>query len=119
MSEIQEKLADKHETEADKRQTSPNQTHAAKEENPVTQSGNRPLRYWVEYSLDKYFANLGEQQVQDIYKLVINEVERALIKTVLKHAKNNQSKAANWLGIARGTLRTRIKDYALVNEDKA
>lgn len=73
----------------------------------------RPLRHWVEKALEDYFAHLEDQHAKNVYDLVIKEVEIGLLNTVMKFAKGNQSKAATWLGIARGTLRKRLAEYGI------
>ncbi|HEY3487394.1 MAG TPA: helix-turn-helix domain-containing protein [Gammaproteobacteria bacterium] len=67
----------------------------------------------VETCLRGYFQNLNGEKAADLYKLVIEETESALIEAVLEYAENNQSKAADYLGITRGTLRKKIKQYGL------
>ena len=74
---------------------------------------NKPLRYWVEQALEEYFQHLDDQHAKNVYDLVIKEAEIGLLNTVMRFAKGNQSKAANWLGIARGTLRKRLAEYGI------
>jgi Fis family transcriptional regulator len=74
---------------------------------------NSPLREIVSQSIDAYFSALDGQPAQKLYDLVIKEVELGLFKTVLHYAGGNQSKAAEWLGLARGTLRKRLAEYGL------
>lgn len=74
---------------------------------------NRPLREIVSTILDHYFCALDGQPGKKLYEMVIKEVELGLFKTVLHHTGGNQSKAAQWLGLARGTLRKRLAEYDL------
>jgi Fis family transcriptional regulator, factor for inversion stimulation protein len=67
----------------------------------------------VESCLRRYFHNLNGEKAADLYKMVIAETESALIEAVMEYAENNQSKAADYLGITRGTLRKKIKQYGL------
>ena len=46
-------------------------------------------------------------------QLVIGEVEKPLFRAVLTYTNGNQSEAAEILGINRGTLRKKLKDYKL------
>lgn len=69
----------------------------------------------VQHSLDNYFRDLDGEQPTDLYQLVIGEVERPLLKSLLAHTDNNQSKAARMLGINRATLRKKLKLYGLAN----
>lgn len=71
------------------------------------------LRDCVRSVLTNYFNDLEGHSVDDLYQLVLAEVEAPLLETVLVHAKGNQSKAAQMLGINRGTLRKKLKQYNL------
>jgi Fis family transcriptional regulator len=68
------------------------------------------LRNYVQETLDDYFNNLGGHKPANLYAMVLQEIEAPLIKTVLKYANNNQSIAAQILGISRGTLRKKIQN---------
>ena len=48
-----------------------------------------------------------------LYDLVLREVEEPLFKAVLEYVAGNQSRAADVLGINRGTLRKKLKTYGL------
>jgi len=69
------------------------------------------LKECVRESLEQYFSHLGDEDVSDIYQMVINEVEPSLFQAVLKHTRGNQSRAAEILGLNRGTLRKKLKHY--------
>lgn len=71
------------------------------------------LRETVEQVIQGYFSTLDGQPAQDLYSLVIKEVELGLFRTVLEFADGNQSLAARWLGLARNTLRKRLAEYGL------
>ena len=49
-----------------------------------------------------------------MYDMVMRVVEKPLLEVVMKHAEGNQSRAAEWLGINRNTLRAQ----AAVRADK-
>lgn len=74
---------------------------------------NAPLREIVAKLMHEYFSTLDGQPAKSLYEMVIKEVERGLFKTVMHHTGGNQSKAAAWLGLARGTLRKRLAEYEL------
>ena len=74
----------------------------------------RSLREMVEQSINQYFENLGGHETIDLYDLVLKEVELPLFVAVLKQTKNNQSKASKILGLNRGTLRKKLKQYNLI-----
>jgi Fis family transcriptional regulator len=71
------------------------------------------LRQSVEQAIEQYFSHLEEEETSKLYDLVIKEVEIGLFNVVMKKAQGNQSKAADWLGLARGTLRKRLNEYEI------
>lgn len=71
------------------------------------------LREIVSQQIEAYFLTLDGQPAERLYALVMKEVELGLFKTVLKCTGGNQSKAAQWLGLARGTLRKRLAELGL------
>ena len=73
------------------------------------------LKELVRKHIDQYFEELDGEIPQDLYDLVISEVEHALLEATLYQSNNNQSKAAEMLGISRGTLRTRMKQFGLLS----
>ena len=72
---------------------------------------NKPLSEQVKKAMKKYFATLGDTNPANIYEMVMAEVEPELLKAVMKYSNNNQSKAANVLGINRATLRKKLHRY--------
>ena len=73
------------------------------------------LKDLVRKQIDKYFDELDGEIPQDLYDLVVGQVEHALVEAALHQSNNNQSKAAEMLGISRGTLRTRMKLFGLLS----
>jgi Fis family transcriptional regulator len=74
---------------------------------------NKPLSSLTDECLHSYFANLNGHKPGDLYQLVMGEVEKPLFRAVLGYTKGNQSEAAEILGINRGTLRKKLKEYKL------
>ena len=74
---------------------------------------NKPLRQLTEEALDSYFETLNGHNPGELYSLVIGEVEQPLLKAVLEYTEGNQSRAADILGINRGTLRKKLRSYSL------
>ena len=68
----------------------------------------------IRASLEQYFKDLRGAEPQGMHEMVINAVEKPLIEVVMQHAENNQSKAAEWLGINRNTLRRKLLDHKLI-----
>ena len=46
--------------------------------------------------------------------MVLAAVERPMLEVVMQQAEGNQSKAADWLGINRNTLRRKLLDHKLI-----
>jgi Fis family transcriptional regulator len=72
-----------------------------------------PLRGHAERALSDYFASLDGHCPSQLYDLVIREVEEPLFRAVLDYAEGNQSRAAGILGINRGTLRKKLREFGL------
>ena len=73
------------------------------------------LRDAVNQSLVTYFDQMGDEMPTGLYEMVISEVERPLLSHVMQQALNNQCKAAQMLGLNRGTLRKKLKHYQLID----
>jgi Fis family transcriptional regulator len=65
-------------------------------------------------SLENYFKDLRGAEPHSVHEMVMNTVERPLLDVVMKHADGNQSRAADWLGINRNTLRRKLAEHKLV-----
>ncbi|GLS83440.1 DNA-binding transcriptional regulator Fis [Paraferrimonas haliotis] len=71
------------------------------------------LRDSVKRAVQNYFANLEGQEAQEVYEMVLCEVEAPLLDIIMQHTRGNQTRAANMLGINRGTLRKKLKKYGM------
>lgn len=65
-------------------------------------------------SLEVYFNDLHDVEPAAMYEMILGVVERPLLEVVMKHADGNQSRAAEWLGINRNTLRRKLLDHKLI-----
>ena len=72
-----------------------------------------PLRECVEAELKRYFELLDGQKPSELHKMVVGETEHALLEVVLEKTEGNQTRAADYLGMSRGTLRKKLKLYGL------
>ncbi len=92
-----------------------NKTRSRRETRPATQPAGRriPLRSMTEQALDTYFTNLNGHAPGHLYDLVLREVEEPLFRAVLDYAEGNQSRAADILGLNRGTLRKKLRTYGI------
>lgn len=69
-----------------------------------------PIQRCIHEELDLYFEMLDGQTPRDLYRMVMQQAEAALLTHVMRESGNNQSKSAAWLGISRGTLRGKLAD---------
>ena len=74
----------------------------------------KTLRDSVEDALHNYFQHLEGQDVTDVYNMVLSEVEASLLESVMNYVKGNQTRASEVLGLNRGTLRKKLKQYGLL-----
>jgi Fis family transcriptional regulator len=95
--------------------TQPNSSQAVTQDHDANQPQvARYLRQSVEQSLTQYFNELDGQQTSALYELFMQQVEAPLFECVMQHTQDNQSKAAALLGLNRGTLRKKLKQYDLL-----
>lgn len=78
------------------------------------QSEDQSLRSCVETTMENYFRHLDGQAVTDVYNMVLAEIEAPLLEVVMKNTRQNQTKASELLGLNRGTLRKKLKQYGLL-----
>ena len=62
----------------------------------------------IKRSLERYFKDMDGEKPTSIYDMVLQNVEKPMIETVLGHAEGNQTLAAAMLGIDRNTLRKKM-----------
>lgn len=77
-------------------------------------NGSASLREQVEGVLEQYFETLDGELPCDLYDMVMREVELPLLTSVMRYVGNNQSQAADVLGLSRGTLRTKLKRHGIL-----
>ena len=85
--------------------------------NPIELRSRRisdmPLSFHVKLAVDHYFSQLNGHYTSGLHDLVISEVEKPLIIATLRHTGQNQSKAAQVLGLSRSTLRKKMEQYGI------
>ena len=69
----------------------------------------------VRETLTQYFKDLNGAEPHSLHDMVIHTVEKPLLDVVMRQAEGNQSKAAEWLGINRNTLRRKLLDHKLLD----
>jgi len=67
----------------------------------------------VKHSIRRYLYELDGAQPNNMYDLVLKQIEQPLFEAILEHTKGNQSRAAELLGLNRGTLRKKLRSYNL------
>lgn len=74
------------------------------------------LRDAVTLSVRAYLDELDGQHTTDVYQMVLAEIEAPLLQEIMAHTRNNQTRASLMLGLNRGTLRKKLKQYNLISE---
>ncbi len=72
------------------------------------------LEECVRTSLESYFSDLDGTAPDRMYDMMVRVVEKPLLEVVMNHAEHNQSRAAEWLGLNRNTLRKKLVDHKLI-----
>ena len=77
-------------------------------------SNKKEIEECIRDGLEGYFSDLGGVEPAAMYEMMIKVVERPLLDVVMQHADHNQSRAAEWLGINRNTLRRKLVEHKLL-----
>ena len=72
-----------------------------------------PLRQHVQSTISRYLKDMGNTAPENLYQMLLAEIEPPLIEEILKRTGGNQSRAADMLGITRNTLRTKMQRYSI------
>jgi Fis family transcriptional regulator len=64
----------------------------------------------------QYLEEIDGEPTTDFYQLVLSQVEAPLLREVMTYTRNNQSRAAQLLGLNRGTLRKKLRQYAISSD---
>ena len=73
----------------------------------------QPIRRSVTSAIELFLHDMNGHEVNDLYHVVLSEVEPAILDVVMHYVEGNQTEAADMLGISRGTLRKKLKLYGL------
>ncbi len=72
---------------------------------------NHSIEQSVRNSVEHYLRDLHGSEPHALHELFLSVAEKPLLEVVLQHAQGNQSKAAQWLGINRNTLRRKLVEH--------
>ena len=78
-------------------------------------SSQHNLHDCVRASLETYFRDLDGTEPADLHDMLVKAVERPLLEVVMEQSQNNQSRAAQWLGLNRNTLRKKLLEHKLID----
>jgi Fis family transcriptional regulator len=68
----------------------------------------------VRDSVEQYFKDLRGAEPHSLHDMILAAAEKPLLEVVMRHAEGNQSKAAEWLGMNRNTLRRKLVEHRLI-----
>jgi Fis family transcriptional regulator len=68
----------------------------------------------IRASLEGYFKDLRGIEPDGMYDMLVSAVEKPLLEVVMAKADQNQSRAAQWLGLNRNTLRKKLLEHKLL-----
>ena len=67
----------------------------------------------VRESMRVYFNDLDGTDPTNLHDMLVKAVEKPLLEMVMERAQNNQSRAAQRLGLNRNTLRKKLLEHGL------
>jgi len=68
----------------------------------------------VRSSLEGYFRDLRGTEPAGLYDMMVRTLEKPMLEVVMARAEHNQSRAAEWLGLNRNTLRKKLLEHRLI-----
>lgn len=64
------------------------------------------------YSLvTRFLTESKSKKIDDLYDMILSEVEPPLLQAVMEKKRGNQLQAARLLGLSRGTIRKKLQRY--------
>ncbi|MBU7575611.1 MAG: helix-turn-helix domain-containing protein [Hydrogenophaga sp.] len=69
----------------------------------------------VRASMEDFFRDLNGTDPANLHDMLVKAVEKPLLEVVMEQAQNNQSRAAQWLGLNRNTLRKKLLEHKLID----
>ena len=68
----------------------------------------------IRANLETYFGDLDGTDPTGLYDMLVKLVEKPLLDVVMSQSGQNQSRAAEWLGLNRNTLRKKLLEHDLL-----
>jgi len=68
----------------------------------------------IRANLETYFRDLDGTEPNGLYDMLVKLVEKPLLDVVMTQSGQNQSRAAEWLGLNRNTLRKKLLEHDLL-----
>ncbi len=77
-------------------------------------SERQSIEACIRANLEDYFRDLDGTDPTGLYDMLLKVVEKPLLDVVMQRAGQNQSRAADWLGLNRNTLRKKLVEHDLL-----
>ena len=77
----------------------------------VIQEKEHGLQELVKGLVTRFLAENKSKSINDLYDMILCEVEPPLLQAVMEKRRGNQLQAAKMLGISRGTIRKKLQRY--------
>ncbi len=77
-------------------------------------SERQSIEACIRTNLEDYFRDLDGTDPTGLYDMLLKVVEKPLLDVVMQRAGQNQSRAADWLGLNRNTLRKKLVEHHLL-----
>jgi Fis family transcriptional regulator, factor for inversion stimulation protein len=77
-------------------------------------SDRQSIEACIRANLENYFLDLDGTDPTGLYDMLLKVIEKPLLDVVMARAGQNQSRAADWLGLNRNTLRKKLVEHDLL-----
>jgi Fis family transcriptional regulator len=77
-------------------------------------TNKHPIAESIEIQLQRYLDDLKGMPPSNLYQMVLEVVEKPLLEFVMQHTNQNQSLAAQYLGLNRNTLHKKLVSHQLL-----
>ncbi len=77
----------------------------------IKQEQSQGLQDLVYNLVTNFLATNKSKTIEDLYDMILQEVEPPLLQAVMEKRRGNQLQAAKMLGISRGTIRKKLQRY--------